>query len=107
SSLHATFAPAGGALVVVGYQDESIRVFNADGDREIRRFAAEPGTDPPKKPRPWWDRPVAALAPGGKILATCRTANSVELWDVASGKKLHTLVADAYYGPSILLFSPD
>src|SRR5436189_1222323 len=32
-----------------------------------------------------------ALSPDGKILARAATGKTIELWDVASGKKLHTL----------------
>src|SRR3954464_12422993 len=32
-----------------------------------------------------------ALSPDGKILARAGTAKTIDLWDVASGKQLHTL----------------
>src|SRR4051794_4764359 len=50
-----------------------------------------------------------ALSPDGKILARAGTAKTIELWDVASGKKLHTLEGQSNMWPPVckVAFSPD
>jgi WD40 repeat protein len=106
-SLYAIFAPGGGLMAVWGYEDRSVRLFDAGGAREIRRFKVE-GTVK-RKPGPWgWVPEIhASFSPGGKILAIFRAAGGIELWEVESGKKLHTLVCGGSHKPSYLRFSPD
>lgn len=107
-SLYAIFAPNGGPLAVWGYEDRSVRLFDAKGVKEIRRFNAE-GTEKVKPSTPWgWVHDIhARFSPSGKILAIFRDLGRIELWDVESGKKLHTLACDRSHTPSFLVFSPD
>src|SRR3954470_18755707 len=50
-----------------------------------------------------------ALSPDGKVLARAGTGKTIELWDVASGKKLHTLKGQSNMWPPVtkVAFSPD
>src|SRR5437867_2165255 len=50
-----------------------------------------------------------ALSPDGKIVARAGTGKIIELWDVASGKKLHTLKGQSNMWPPVfkVAFSPD
>jgi RNA polymerase sigma factor (sigma-70 family) len=111
-SLYAIFAPNGGPMAVWGYEDASIRLFDANGVKEIRRFKQE-GTAPTESGSAWgWLYSIhMSFSSDGKILAICRnvdrTRHRIDLWDVGSGKKLHTLVSAGFHGPSLLFFSPD
>ncbi len=105
-SLNAIFAPNGGPLAVWGYEDASIRLFDANGVKEIWRFKKEGET---KSTSPWgWSTNIfVSFSPNGKILATFRERGRIDLWDVESGKKLHTLACDGGHFPTFLVFSPD
>jgi WD40 repeat protein len=105
-SLYAIFAPNGGPMAVWGYEDASIRLFDANGLKEIRRFKKTVQT---KSTSPWgWSTDIfASFSPNGKILATFRDVGGIDLWEVDSGKKLHTLACDGSHKPSSLRFSPD
>jgi RNA polymerase sigma factor (sigma-70 family) len=107
-SLYAIFAPNGGPMAVWGYEDRSIRLFDASGVKEIRRFKAE-GTEKLKPPNIWgWVFSIyASFSPNGKILAVFRDVGRIELWEVESGKKLYTLACGRSHKPSFLSFSPD
>jgi WD40 repeat protein len=48
---------------------------------------------------------TARFSPSGSVLATVNVAERIELWDVASGKRVRTLCCMALYGD--LAFSPD
>ncbi len=102
--LHAVFAAHDALLAVSGYKDRSIRLFTADGAREIRRFKEE-GTGKMESTSPWGI--YASFSPNGKILAIFTEVGRIDLWDVDSGKKLHTLACDRSHKPSSLVFSPD
>jgi RNA polymerase sigma factor (sigma-70 family) len=106
--LLARFAPNGGPLAVWGYYDLSIRLLDANGIKEIRRFPLE-GAVRVKPPTPWgWPYSMyTSFSPNGKILAVFRDAKRIELWDVESGKRLHTLDCGSSHAPSFLRFSPD
>jgi WD40 repeat protein len=105
-SLRVIFAPKGGPLAVWGYEDASIRLFDANGGKEIRRFNKEGDT---KTTDPWgWSYLISVnFSPNGKILATSRDAGRIDLWDVESGKKLHTLTFKSFHQAVFLAFSPD
>jgi WD40 repeat protein len=105
-SLHAGFAPGGGPLAVWGYEDASIRLFDASGVKEIRRFNNEGGVGKPDS-WGWAYRFRVRFSPDGKILAASREPGRITLWDVASGKKLHSLALDSSHRASFLAFSPD
>jgi WD40 repeat protein/DNA-directed RNA polymerase specialized sigma24 family protein len=107
-SLKAIFAPRGDALAVWGYADASVRLFEANGAKEIRRFKVE--GHPLTRPRsPWgWSYHIrAGFSPSGKTLAIFRELGKIELWDVETGKKVHTLACDRFHKPAFLVFSPD
>jgi RNA polymerase sigma factor (sigma-70 family) len=107
-SLFAIFAPKGGPLAVWGYEDRSIRLFDAAGVKEIRRFSVE-GTARVKAPTVWgWVNSMcASFSLDGKILAVFRETGGIELWEVESGKQLHALACGRSHKPSFLVFSPD
>jgi WD40 repeat protein len=98
----------GDRLAVSGYTDGSVRMFTADGAKETGRFK-EAGTpiDPSSRDA-WGPEPTpVALSPDGSVLAARKAVHRIDLWDVETGKRLHTLTADAYHGPTVLVFSPD
>ncbi|MBO0700683.1 MAG: WD40 repeat domain-containing protein, partial [Zavarzinella sp.] len=106
-SLYAAFAPNGGLLAVWGYEDGSVRLFDAKGLKGVRRFDRE--GEAVKSPKPWgWGSNMSVrFSPDGKTVAITREAGRIELWDVESGKKRSTLIGDTSHRPSILAFSPD
>jgi WD40 repeat protein len=107
-SLRATFAPNRGPMAVWGYNDASVRLFDAEGVKEIRRFDRAGATDV-KAPGPWgWVSEIfVQFSPDGKTLAIVREPGRIDLWDVESGKKLRTLADDSYGLACFLAFSPD
>jgi WD40 repeat protein len=107
-SLYATLAPGGGSLAVWGYEDASIRLFDANGLKEIRRFNPE-GAAITKSVDSWgWANNISvSFSPNGKVLAVAREVGRIDLWDVKSGKKLHTLACDSFQRPTFLAFSRD
>jgi RNA polymerase sigma factor (sigma-70 family) len=105
--LRAVFAPKGGRLAVWGYDDASIRLFDANGSKEIRRFQAV-GAEKIKPPIWGWPTYISvSFSPNGKILATSRSVGRIDLWDVENGKKLHRLAFDSSHHAGFLEFSPD
>jgi WD40 repeat protein len=106
-SLRAIFAPNAGPLAVWGYEDASIRLFDANGLKEIRRFKTEKGETKSTSPWGWFHSIVASFSPDGKILAIFREVGRIDLWDVESGKKLRTQACESSRKPAHLLFSPD
>jgi RNA polymerase sigma factor (sigma-70 family) len=108
-SLHAIFAPNGGPMAVLGYQDHSIRLFDASGVKEIRRFKEE-ATEGHKltSPSGWLSIVSVTFSPDGKILAVFReTEGRIDLWDVERGNRLRTLASGLSHKPTFLQFSPD
>jgi len=106
--LYAVVARDRGIIAVWGYGDASVRLFDANGEKELRRFYPDDG---PAKKSPdawgWGIRISASLSADGKTLAIAREAGRVDLWDAESGKKVHSLLADAANRASQLVFSPD
>jgi WD40 repeat protein len=106
--LHVISAPNSGPLAVWGYDDASIRLFDANGEKEIRRFNKEgPSVTKSKDPWGWGSLIFVSFSPNGKVLATGREIGRIDLWDVESGKKLHTLAFDSSQRSSLLAFSTD
>jgi WD40 repeat protein len=112
---YVAFTPDGKSVLTAS-QDNVIRLWDLKTGKEIRRyearqagkpnFAAPPGG----MMAPGWGRMSiglvsVALAPDGKTLAATTLHNSVQLWDVATGKALRSLAPG--HGTSALLFSPD
>jgi WD40 repeat protein len=107
-SLYATFAANGGPLAVWGYGDASVRLFDANGVKEIRRFNPDVAAITKAVDSWGWANNIAvSFSPNGKILAVAREAGRIDLWDVESGKKLPTLACDSFQRASFLAFSPD
>jgi WD40 repeat protein len=106
-SLSATFAP-NGPMAVCGYDDGSVRLFDADGVKEIRRFKRE-GPAVTGGPAQWgWSSYTSVnFSPDGKTLAISREPGRIDLFDVDSGKKRHTLTFDSILRASHIAFSPD
>lgn len=106
-SLYATFA-SNGPMAVWGYNDGSVRLFDGKGLKEIRRFAKEgdAATDGPDR-WGWTSYMYVCFSPDGKTLAICREPGRIDLFDVDSGKKLHTLAFDSLLRASRIVFSPD
>jgi len=108
TSLYSAVARQAGTIAVWGYDDASVRVFDANGEKELRRFHPDDG---PAKKSPdawgWGIRITARFSPDGKTLAISRGPSRIDLWDTASGKKLHSLAADTANRASHLAFSPD
>jgi WD40 repeat protein len=107
-SLYAAVAAKAGTIAVWGYDDASVRLFDASGVKELRRFHPDGG---PAKKSPdawgWGIRIGASFSPDGKTLAIAREAGRIDLWDADNGKKLHTLLSDSANRASHLAFSPD
>jgi WD40 repeat protein len=103
--LRPAYSVRGDLLAVSGYTDGSIRLFTADGVKEVRRLEGSPidRKTPPKEPEP---TPIA-FSPDGKVLAARRDRTRIDLWNAETGRRLHTLVAASYRGPTLLAFSPD
>jgi WD40 repeat protein len=88
------FSPDGKFLACAGAFEGTIRLFEAAGGKEVRRFERQTGL--------LW---TLAFSPDGKTLAASEEC-SIRLWDVATGKRLHSF--SGHETPVIsLAFSPD
>jgi WD40 repeat protein len=108
TALYSAVARQAGTIAVWGYDDASVRLFDANGEKELRRFHPDDG---PAKKSPdawgWGIRITARFAADGKTLAISRGPSRIDLFDTASGKKLHSLAADTANRASHMAFSPD
>jgi WD40 repeat protein len=92
----AAFSPDG-RLVLSGYSDGAIWLWNTAEQAELRRFATD-GT------------PLSAVdvSPDGRRLLTGDMTDMVTLWDVESGEVIRRLQEDAVaVCPNCIAFSPD
>jgi WD40 repeat protein len=90
--INAAFA-AGGKTIITAGRDNALRVWEAGGGKELRRL-----------PDPAEIIDLVALAPDGKTLAIASAEDeTVQLWDVAAGNRLHELSARV----AGVAFSPD
>jgi WD40 repeat protein len=109
----AAFLPDGKAVLTAGL-DNTIRLWERETGKEIRRFAV-PATPLPARLgairvlNAWGAGRaplVVSLAPDGKILAVLGANNTIQVWEVATGKELRTIPAPQN-GVATLLFAPD
>jgi RNA polymerase sigma factor (sigma-70 family) len=107
-----TFTDGGRTLVAVDHRDGMVRIWDVQGGNKERNFRAVPPNQHKQILCVW----RTALSPDGKTLATYNPvidagsgqggSMRVLLWDVATGRALHTLDGDlrAVVG---MAFSPD
>jgi WD40 repeat protein len=103
------FTPDRKALLTAS-PDNSIRLWDMKTGKELRRF----GKQPVARPGPggmafgpgFGNGGGIALSPDGKTLAALIGGNTVQLWDVATGKELRSFQA-AFNTANTLVFSPD
>jgi RNA polymerase sigma factor (sigma-70 family) len=106
-SLYPRFSPTRDRMAVWGYEDRSIRLFDVDGIKEIRRFESDDPTRKLNSPYGWASSIFVRFSHDGKTLAVFRDPGRIELLEVATGKRLHTLSCDPAHWPSFMDFSAD
>ena len=103
-----------GKAVLTAANDGSIRLWDRDTGKEIRRFdqkqGAQPGLQPGAVVIGWsaYGRGAGriAVSKDGKALATVLQNNIVQLWNVDTGKEIHQLKLQAGFVSSVH-FAPD
>jgi WD40 repeat protein len=106
-SLSALYSPTGDRMAVWGYNDRSIRLFDVDGVKEIRRFESDDPTRKPNNPGGWAFSIYVRFSRDGKSLAVFRDPGRIELLEVATGKRLQMLSCDPAHRPAFMDFSAD
>jgi WD40 repeat protein len=115
------FLPDGKRVVTAG-EDDTIRLWERETGKEIRRFASvpvEPAGSGSDSPAPEKVVRMAlmgmggssgnvrpALSSDGKVLAAATEHNVIQLWDVVTGKPIRQIKA-SQQGIAVLTFSPD
>jgi RNA polymerase sigma factor (sigma-70 family) len=99
--LELTFSPDGARLASGSEREYSVRLWDVAGRREIRRFAAWPGSFTA------WPG-ASAFSPDGNLLAKGKD-DGVYVWDVTSGEEVYRLANDdTFWANSCNVgFSPD
>src|SRR4030095_15451247 len=94
-SLYCARLSPGGRVLATGGYDNSIKLWDVAGGKELRTLDGHNGA-------------VFELAfrPDGKVLASASGDRTVKLWDVASGERLDTL-KESQKELYALAFSPD
>lgn len=105
---------ADGKQLITGCQDGSLRVWEADSGKEIRRFGkvvpGQPGFDAQERLRRvavYNMMSAMSLSPDGQVLAAGGQDGSVTLWDVANGKEIRSWKTNPPQGIHATLFAPD
>jgi RNA polymerase sigma factor (sigma-70 family) len=106
-SLYPLYSPARDRMAVWGYDDRSVRLFGADGVKEIRRFESDDPTRKLNCPYGWASSIFVRFSHDGKTLAVFRDPGRIELLEVATGKRLRTLACDPAHWPTFMNFSAD
>jgi RNA polymerase sigma factor (sigma-70 family) len=106
-SLYPLYSPARDRMAVWGYEDRSIRLFDVDGVKEIRRFESDDPTRKSNSPWGWASSIFVRFSRDGKTLAVFRDPGRIELLEVATGKRLRTLSCDPAHWPTFMDFSAD
>jgi WD40 repeat protein len=107
------FTPDGKAVLTAS-QDGIVRLWERDTGKELRRFQGPPQRLPPILPQPvngvfmpgGGTVSGVAMSQDGKLLATVEAINSIQLWDVDSGKEIRRLKGPAN-GIATIRFAPD
>ena len=68
--------------MIAGVGDRLVRVWDTSSGQKVREMALPAGTNYDRRQTRW---PILAWSPVGPLLATCDTANVIEVWDAASG----------------------
>jgi RNA polymerase sigma factor (sigma-70 family) len=100
-----------GKRAVSAANDRFVRVWDFATGKELHRF----GPGPKAQPAAWGlmafqgrlKEATAAVSTDGKLLATHFDQSGVELWDIASGKKLGTIPLGKDFEAGALAFAPD
>jgi len=93
------FSPEGTSLLSGG-EDRTVRVWNFATGIETRMFKWRGRS-------PWWFKNTIAFSPDGRF-ALCGGGGEIELWNVASGRKVRTITrsgAHIYWGGSANFFA--
>lgn len=111
---YVAFLPDGKSVLTAGL-DSTLRIWERETGKEIRRFTVPAAPQPAQPGRvrflnAWGvagrDQPVASLAPDGKTLAAVVFGTKIQLWEVATGKELRN-IPGPQNGVASLLFAPD
>ena len=97
------YMPDGKSLLSVD-ADNGCCVWDVATGKKLRQF----GSIPPEDDYPWWNGNPAAISADRRLVATVQWARGLEIWEVASGKRLW--VADEIKlvrGIDAMVFSPD
>jgi WD40 repeat protein len=89
-----------GQILACGTKNNLIHLLNWQSRQELRRFDLPPATPDSDAPT------LVALSPQGTLVAGSGAAQTIVIWDLASGRVLHTLAGQRAVIRS-LLFSPD
>lgn len=101
----------GGKAVVTAANDRFVRVWDFATGKELQRFGPGPRIDPRTGPGLLTSmrltQIVVAVSPDGKLLAAQFEPETIQLWEIATGKKLQAIPGDAAFEVGAMAFAPD